>query len=391
MKVSFITMQFPNPREAFASSEIRGFQNHLDAVSVHSFRFKHKDNLKLVKERDLQGAHLSWLSYNSLLKFPFHILVHFRIFVFAFVLLLKNVRLESKQGFRSFILLPRALEIYHEICTFNPSVVHTFWSHIPCLVSLMLKRGRKNTLVSMSLAAYDLNKNHWLTNLFIPQSDYRFTITADNIKKIETQFGKDNAFSVMHRGTDPQYFNWQYPEKKPFSIITAGALVERKGMENCIEVFKEIKKTYKSSSIKILGDGPIKPKLERLAEDVEGVQFLGHCSHARVFREMQEAEVFLFLSEFEHIPNVVKEAMASRCYCIVTNTDGIQELVQKRFGKIVPIKDAKAAYQALLDVFDQRSIMEHKTKDAIIHLDDKFNSEKNIQTHLKEWKKLLNQ
>ena len=45
---------------------------------------------------------------------------------------------------------------------------------------------------------------------------------------------------------------------------------------------------------------------------------------------MAESDIFLFLSSKagERLPNVVKEAMLSGCICIVSNTPGIDELIE---------------------------------------------------------------
>ena len=43
---------------------------------------------------------------------------------------------------------------------------------------------------------------------------------------------------------------------------------------------------------------------------------------------MSEAEFFFLMSTTERIPNVVKEAMAAGCVCVVSETPGIRELVE---------------------------------------------------------------
>jgi glycosyltransferase involved in cell wall biosynthesis len=67
---------------------------------------------------------------------------------------------------------------------------------------------------------------------------------------------------------------------------------------------------------------------------------------------MAAAEVFLLMSRAECLPNVVKQAMASRCVCIVTDTMGIAELVEDgTSGFVVAPGDSEGAAQRIDYVF----------------------------------------
>jgi glycosyltransferase involved in cell wall biosynthesis len=84
------------------------------------------------------------------------------------------------------------------------------------------------------------------------------------------------------------------------------------------------------------------------------VSFRGHVSHEEVFEELAQAEVFLFLSRYEgeRLPNVVKEAMACRCFVVTTATPGIEELLKDgTHGRVVPVGAWQQAAQAVVDAF----------------------------------------
>ena len=59
-------MQFPNPREAFASKEIGNLKQQGGDVSVFSFRTKHPQSDTLVEERQLHDIPLSFTTPASI-------------------------------------------------------------------------------------------------------------------------------------------------------------------------------------------------------------------------------------------------------------------------------------------------------------------------------------
>ena len=67
MNVWFIIMQFPNPREAFASSDIKAFIRAGLKVQVHSLRFKHKQNKSLIFDRELENFEISHNSFYQII------------------------------------------------------------------------------------------------------------------------------------------------------------------------------------------------------------------------------------------------------------------------------------------------------------------------------------
>ena len=108
------------------------------------------------------------------------------------------------------------------------------------------------------------------------------------------------------------------------------------GVEHAMRWMRYAKRTQGDSQGENIG-----ARDERLARALgirESVEFRGQVTYDSVLAALASAEVLLFLSrhEAERLPNVVKEAMASRCICIVSRTPGIEELIPNgRIGFIV--------------------------------------------------------
>ena len=88
-----------------------------------------------------------------------------------------------------------------------------------------------------------------------------------------------------------------------------------------------------NSNLVLVGYGSAQSDLEKQTIDLKiesNVTFTGYLSQNDVLKYMAESDIFLFLSSKagERLPNVVKEAMLSGCICIVSNTPGIDELIE---------------------------------------------------------------
>ena len=396
MRVAYITMQFPYPSETFASNDVRVLREKNVEVSVHGLRFPHPDAAKMLAERDLEGLTLTHnkstsvvggLSYG--LKKPHYLLS----------LLSYCVRANANKPshlFKSLVLVPRVLEVFSWLERERPDIVHIYWGHYPALVGYLVERYLPQTIVTLSLAAYDLHMQYGGTKQVAQQAHAVRTLTKANVTQIKKVFGVPaERIKVIYDSLDITRGQRALAEKEkiPKRILTAGRLIEAKGMFEVLEVFATVIGQHPEASLMILGDGDKRAELEarcRALRLEHAVTFKGHVNHNEVFEEMAAAEVFLFLSKSERLPNVVKEAMLSGCVCVVSNTVGIEELIpDERYGFVVPADDIEAATACVLrslePSFNRASLLE-KAKNHVIKY---FSIESSLQQYLDTWKSLL--
>ncbi len=395
MKIAYITMQFPYPSETFASSDVRLLREKAE-VSVHGLRFVHPDAPKMLIERDLEGLTLTHNRTSSLvaglgygLKNPHHFLSLLSYSVKT------NIRKPSHL-FKSLLLLPRVLEIFSWLERERPDVVHIYWGHYPALVGYLVERYLPGTVVTLSLAAYDLHMQYGGTKQVAQQAHAVRTLTQANVAQIERVFGVPaERVEVIYDSLDIARGQRALVGKAKIAkrVLTAGRLIEAKGMFEVLEVFAAVLKQHPEASLVVLGDGDKRAELEALSRALgleHAVTFKGHVNHDTVFEEMAVAEIFLFLSKSERLPNVVKEAMLSGCVCVVSDTVGIAELIpDERYGFVVPAEDIEAATACVLRVlesgFDRASLLEN----AKTHVAERFSIASSLQQYLDIWKGLL--
>lgn len=111
---------------------------------------------------------------------------------------------------------------------------------------------------------------------------------------------------------------------KPYFLF-AGRLEKTKGVQNIIPIFKD----GKYGQLVIAGDGSYRSELERLAQGVECIRFLGYLRHEELMRYYRQAEALLVPSIwYENAPLVVIDAMRLGVPVIAHDVAGPGELVR---------------------------------------------------------------
>jgi glycosyltransferase involved in cell wall biosynthesis len=106
---------------------------------------------------------------------------------------------------------------------------------------------------------------------------------------------------------------------------------EKKGVDVLIRAFSVIAKGDSELDLMLVGDGPLRSKLEELARSLalqQRVIFLGRKDHAEVARLMHGCELFVHPAVSEPFGLVVAEALACKKPVVASNTGGIPEIIE---------------------------------------------------------------
>jgi glycosyltransferase involved in cell wall biosynthesis len=157
-------------------------------------------------------------------------------------------------------------------------------------------------------------------------------------------------------------------DKKSRLIISIGRLVPMKNMNILIESFSIVREKFTDSKLIILGEGPEKIRLEKLAKELgieKHVHFLGKVSNPYPY--LAKAEVFVLASENEGFGMAVAEALALGIPVVATNNSGPRDiLLNGKIGNLVPIGSATLLADAIVQNLCQRpdkSLLQNRAKD----------------------------
>ena len=396
LDVAYVTMQFPVPSETFACNDVRVLTEKGVAVSVHALRGRHEEADKLLRERDVEAIALTHSTPAALLRGLRYGMAHpFRLSHFFSWIVRTNWR-NPEHLFKSLVLAPRALDIFSKLEQTPPDVVFIYWGHYPSVVGYLVKRYLPDVKVTLSLVAYDLDTGYGGSKVVAQQADVVRTLSEANLAQFSNMYGvPQEEIEVIYDGVDMTRFEKLSSLdlqriKLPKRIVSAGRLVVEKGMYEVLEVFATVLQQHPDATLVILGDGEERQGLEaksRVLGLEHAVEFKGHVNHDTVFEEMAKAEIFLFLSYAERLPNVVKEAMLCECVCVASDTIGIRELIpDDSYGYVV--EDTEEASTAVLNVLApgaKEALVAPMVEKASRHIAENLSVERSVSQYIALW------
>ena len=400
MDVSYVTIQFPRPSETFVTREVRALKDLGVDISVYTLRLPHADAEQMTEERGIEDVRVYDQVFGSLplatqwgLKNPEKL--------FGLVSwIVRRTSGDPVDLIKSLVLVPRAGAIFKKICDQRPDLVHLYWGHYPSIVGWLLKTYRPELPITTFIGAYDLKKRYGGTKEILSASERVFTMAKANREPLKEWFGvSPGNVKVIYQSIDlSKIREWTAGiSEEPLRIVSAGRLVQSKRMDDVLRVFATVQESFGTSRIMIMGDGPDRRRLEGLSAELgveEAVEFPGHVSERRVFEEMAQADVFLFLSDKagERLPNVVKEAMMCGCFCVSSRTPGMEELIDDGDdGYLVSPGDLEAAAEIISSYFEDRERYAEMKAKAVTKIERLFNLEDAARAYRDEWETIVSE
>ncbi len=390
MKVSYIIINFPLPSETFASNDVKVLRDLGVDISVYSLKNRDKNYNNLIKSRNLEKIKIISGNFakNILgILFAFKNLI---LFFSLFKWLLKNDFDKPKHLIKMIALIPMSFYIFEKLKIEKPDIVHLFWGHYTSLIGFLVKNKMPNTKLSMFLGAYDLGYALGVSKSLSDKADFVFTHTKANLNQLKNLGIDISKVIVVYRGTTVSKFLplIENIEKDKDVWLTVGRLLPSKGFDKVINLFSQYKKINPNAKLNIAGDGIFKKELENIVKNLdlqESVKFLGHIEHTEVLKQMAKANLFFLLSSIDRLPNVLKEAMLSKCICISSNTTGIEELIEH--GKSGFIFEEEY-YDNIIKICNSLSDDEQKDirNNARKKIIENFDVEVSMKKYLEVWK-----
>lgn len=150
----------------------------------------------------------------------------------------------------------------------------------------------------------------------------------------------------------------------PPLILGVGSLTVLKDFSSLIHAFAVVR-SKRDCRLVILGDGPERPKLERLIRELQlrdDVYLPGFVSNP--FAWMRRAGVFVSSSLTEGCPNALMQALV--CGTPVVSTDcpgGSSEILQGgKWGRLVAVRDPAAMAEAIASALDDGNRIDGKCR-----------------------------
>lgn len=115
------------------------------------------------------------------------------------------------------------------------------------------------------------------------------------------------------------------------AVICVGRLSPEKGQAGLLRAFAELSARHEGVQLRLVGDGPEREDLERLASELrlgDRVTFAGRLTEADTLAEIAKSDMLVLPSFMEGLPIVLMEGMALGVPVVASRVAGIPELVE---------------------------------------------------------------
>lgn len=219
---------------------------------------------------------------------------------------------------------------------------YTFTSHlsINALVGILISLKIVNTKKFVARESTSIHTRYDGLKLFLYQLLYKIGYRNIDLLICQTDFMKyqlvENFKNIEKRTLvkiipNPVDFDFLIAQRQKINsinlnydfIVTAGRLIYEKGFDILINAFSQIKLTHPNVKLLILGDGPLKSKLQEQIESLNldnQVILVGHVSN--VYDYFKLAKLCVISSIIEGFPNVLLQMLSQNNNVVSTTCAG---------------------------------------------------------------------
>lgn len=185
---------------------------------------------------------------------------------------------------------------------------------------------------------------NWLTRIIWNQAKV-VTANSFGLASLAKQFYGHGEFPVVPNGVHPHCY-YQRPQSEShakLSLLTVGRLSQQKKIDRIISALGRFVQNHGHLvHLNIVGDGPLRRELEQQVKDLDledVVTFHGWVNRDQIMSYYQKSDVFVLASDFEGMPNVMLEAMASSMALVAVKAPGVEELIDPSVNGYLVSKD----------------------------------------------------
>jgi glycosyltransferase involved in cell wall biosynthesis len=235
----------------------------------------------------------------------------------------------------------------------------------------------------------------------MPMVDGVVSVSQACLKQVMRVHAPDAVCKVLPRGVDVDGFEAIVSRDALRSqagvppdasvLITVGSLSPEKRVDRLLRVFGKVKKTVKNSFLWIVGDGPQRSNLEKLAGDL-GITGPVHFMGVRddVASCLGAADLFVLASDTEGTPGVILEAGLMGLATVATSVGGVPDcVVTGQTGLLVDPADEEAFAAAITELLQDDSVRASMGSNARQHVRERFSLDRIAGEYVEYYREVI--
>ncbi len=189
-----------------------------------------------------------------------------------------------------------------------------------------------------------------------------FISVSDHTSELLSKYVSADRIKTISNGINVDEINKAKPSPVISDVIFAGRLLKHKNVDILLQSIKLLKKNTSNIRCIIVGDGPEKEKLTKLAKELnleKNVKFINFCKNQQeLFGLMKSSKVFVLPSSREGFGLVVLEANACKLPTITVNerNNAAKNLIKNNFNGYVTIKNSYTISKSIKKYLTQKKL-----------------------------------
>lgn len=257
--------------------------------------------------------------------------------------------------------LTRKLDNMYQFDIINPHLPTSYFFTLFCRQKTPIVLTIHNSFLNYGTRKVDIITKtiSIIRDKFSAQKSTAVICLNNELKSELVKYCKKNAVYNIPLGFSLDELKTYYHKERTdrlFRVLFVGRIVEGKGLEYLLKAIELLNDP--TMILLIVGDGPLKQKLEKEYSHIQNISFLGKIEdREKLFTVYHNSDVLVIPSEGEGMPTVLIEGMACGLPIIATNLPGIKEVVNSNFCWLVKTRDETEISVALKELSRNRDLL----------------------------------
>jgi glycosyltransferase involved in cell wall biosynthesis len=180
-------------------------------------------------------------------------------------------------------------------------------------------------------------------------------------------------------------------DRQAKTVVCVSKARYEKGLDVLLQAWNIVHKSVPEAHLIIVGNGPIQPQLEQMANALnitQSVEFAG--LQIDIPAQLHRGSIGILPSRWEGMPNALLEAMASGLACIATRVSGSEDVIQPGVnGLLVKSEDYQDMAQALITLLQSQKLTQQYGAAAHMLIEQSYTLDHVLNMYTQLYRNLL--
>jgi colanic acid/amylovoran biosynthesis glycosyltransferase len=294
-----------------------------------------------------------------------------------------------------------ACVFFREFRRHPPTLIHGAWGGAPATAAWLFWRvdGHRFSAAAHAYDIYEHGGDWWLKDK-LEHAAFVHTSTEMGRRGLIDRGIAAEKIVCIRRGLDRlPALKPLRPSRVPLQLVCVARLVEKKGLDRQLRIYAALRAANVPFAARIIGEGPLRPELEKLAGHLgiaAHLTFTGHLPQHEVWNHLGWADVLLHTGviapsgDRDGLPNVIPEAMSIGVLVVTSPIAATTEAITHGITGLTAPVDAPGDWVAALRrLAGDDAFAEKLRRAARLWVEENFDAHRNARRLLMQFERVI--